>query len=236
MKTDIFIRTYKGDAHWLSYCLRSIKKFCTEFGELVIVCPADSEYLIRPLAEEYGAKFFTCPRLHADDYMGQQATKMMADTWCNGDAICFVDSDVVFTRPVTPADIITDNKIVLLKTAYSEIECPWQKYTEQATGLPVEFEYMRRLPLTYPRSLLPVVRKHLENTHGKTFEEFIGEIPGRHFSEFNVLGAIADHLNVDSIRWLNTTVDDIPDVFIKQFWSWGGLTDEISKQIEEILI
>lgn len=235
MNTDIFIRTYEGDAKWLRYCLRSLRKFASGFNETIIVCPEGSAHAIQPLAEEFGARFHTCKQLHPDDYVGQQATKMLADTWCNSEFICFVDSDVVFTRPASPADSFRDGKIWMLKTKYSTISCPWQPITESAVGFAVQFEYMRRFPLTYPTRLLPMVRCHIEATHGVPFAQFIRSIPGRCLSEFNVLGALADNLALEEFLWMDTATCALPEAFSKQFWSWGGVTLDIVKQIEETL-
>lgn len=233
---DLFIRTYAGDAQWLPYCLRSIKKYCSGFSDFIIVTPESSRSVIEPIALKYGAKFFVCDQLNEDDYVGQQGTKMMADTWCNADVICYVDSDVIFIRDTTPALIISDTGCInMIKTAYTTIECPWQSITEKAVGFPVEFEYMRRMPLSYNRDLLEFARKHIEKTHGRTFQQFINEVPGRHLSEFNILGSIADKFMSEKFNWMNTSIDNLPEVYAKQFWSWGGINSEIKQQIEEIL-
>lgn len=235
MTTDIFIRTYAGDAAWLEYSLRAVQKFCTGFSNLAVVCPEDSSDTIRPLADRYGANFATCPKLHTDDYIGQQATKMHADKWSDAEAICFVDSDVIFLGPATPGDLIDNGKISMLKTAYNTIDTPWQGVTEAAVGFQVEWEYMRRFPLTFPRELLPASRRHIEQTHGKDFDHFIRDIRGRHFSEFNVLGALSERLMPGAIDWRDTAQGNLPPLLSKQFWSWGGLNEEIKNQLETLL-
>lgn len=235
MTTDIFIRTYAKDAEWLRYCLRSIQKFCTGFRDLVVVCPEESAEAIRPLALEFLARFEICPRMHANDYVGQQATKMMADTWCRSDIICFMDSDTIFIKPFCPDNIAHNGRVRLLKTPYTEVETPWQELTARIVGFPVEFEYMRRHPLSYPTEFLPFARRHISETQGKSFEEFIRDIPGGRLSEFNALGAIADKLKPEMIEWLDTTGIELPELFVLQHWSHGGLTPEIKEQMEGIL-
>lgn len=237
MKTvDIFIRTYAGDAQWLPYCLRSIHKFCSGFSNLIIVTPESSKSVIKPIASEFGADFFVCDQLNIDDYVGQQGTKMLADTWCKSDSICFVDSDVIFIRDTTPNLIISDSGCIdMIKTAYNTIECPWQSITEKAVGFPVEFEYMRRLPLTYNRDLLEFTRTHIEKTHGRTFHQFIAEVPGRELSEFNILGAIAEKFMPEKFNFINSSIDPLPELYIKQFWSWGGITEEVQETINNLL-
>lgn len=237
MTTSLFIRTYHGDAPWLRYCLRSIEKFTRGFNQKVIVTPESSHFAIHPLAEEFGWEYDVCPLLANDDYVGQQATKMMADQWCSGEVICFVDSDLLFTREFTPECLVDgDGKILMLKTRYDTIECPWQPITEKVVGFPVEWEYMRRFPLAYPRELLSITREHIERVHGKSFEQFIRDIPGRHVSEFNVLGAIAEKYMPERFHMIDTgSGEEFPPLYAQQRWSWGGITPEIAEETEKIL-
>jgi hypothetical protein len=237
MKTaDIFIRTYAGDAEWLRYCLRSIVKFATGFHSTTVVCPVASHDVIHPIAAEFGCPYDACEQLNVDDYVGQQATKMLADKWCAADIVCFMDSDSVLVRPFTPESVVgPDGKVQLLKTRYDGIDLPWQEITEQVVGFPVAWEYMRRHPFAYPKELLPLVRQRIEEFQGMPFEQFIRSIPGRHFSEFNAIGAVADRLYPEMIDWVDTAEHALPEVYVKQFWSWGGLTPEIRAEIETIL-
>ena len=172
-----------------------------------------------------------------DDYVGQQGTKMFADHWCSGEQICFIDSDLIFHSPFSPECLFdSEGRTLLLKTRYDKIESPWRGITEASVGFPVEWEYMRRFPMSYPSGLLAVARNRIEEVHGKTFENFIRDIPGRHFSEFNVLGAVAEKTMPDKFRFIDTHgQDDLPPAYCIQFWSWGGITADIKSQIEEIL-
>lgn len=236
MNTSLFVRTYAKDAAWLRHCLRSLEKFATGFLQKVIVTPKDSHEVIQPLAAEFGWEYDVCEELAQESYVSQQITKLMADQWCSGENICYVDSDVIFTRPFSPECLVDeDGKILLLKTAYDTIESPWRPITEQVVGFPVEFEMMRRLPLTYPRELLQKTRDHIEQTHGKSFKDFAREIKGRHFSEFNVMGAIAERFMPEKFRFIDTNVEELPPLYCKQFWSWGGITPEIAAEIEKTL-
>lgn len=237
MTTSLFCRSYSKDAQWLRYCLRSLDKFATGFHQKVVVCPVSSHDAIQPIAEEFGWEYDVCEELAADDYVGQQATKMLADQWCSGDVICFIDSDVIFERLFTPASLVdAEGKILLMKTAYNTIECPWQPITEYVVGFPVEFEMMRRMPLAYPRELLKLSREHIEQTHGVSFETFIRGIKGRHLSEFNAIGAIAERFMPDRFHWIDTNSgEEFPPLLCTQHWSWGGITPEIAAETERIL-
>lgn len=237
MTSSLFIRTYDKDARWLRYCLRSLDKFASGFSQKVIVTPMDSHDAIHPLAVEFDWQYDCCELLAKDDYVGQQGTKMMADTWCSGDIICFIDSDLVFLRPFTPGCVVNEAwKIPILKTRYDTIECPWQSITENTVGFPVEWEYMRRFPLSYPRELFDLTRNHIERTHGIDFKDFMWKVKGRHLSEFNILGAIAEKFMPERFDMIDTNSGaEFPPLYAKQFWSWGGVTSDIEKEIETIL-
>ena len=42
---DIFIKTYHKDFIWLEYCIKSIKKFCKGFRDVVIVSDDDGNLI-----------------------------------------------------------------------------------------------------------------------------------------------------------------------------------------------
>lgn len=237
MTTDIFIRTYAGDAGWLAYCLRSVDRFTSGFSRIIVTCPEYSVPEIKPLAEKHGCEFYACEKMHDEDYVGQQATKLLADTWCDADNILHLDADTVFIRKTVPEDYARDGRLVILKTPYSLVgdACCWKEVTLSATGIPVEYEYMRRMPLVYPRALYGAAREVIEKHNGKTFREFIACIPGRHFSEFNVLGAVAEALHPEWFYFLDTTAGELPEPTVKQFWSWGNLSVAIQDEMERTL-
>lgn len=78
MTTSIFIRTYDKDAvaAVLPAVAAHVRHRVRRDGRRH---PKESDHAIRPLAEEFGCRYGTCPRLSHDDYIGQQATKMTAD-------------------------------------------------------------------------------------------------------------------------------------------------------------
>lgn len=225
----IFIRTYKNDLPWLEYCLRSIQKFVTGCDEIVICIPEPQKSLLDSwgLTKE---RIVTCP-VYADDYLGQQISKLKADEYCQSDRILFVDSDCVFNRQVN----IKDLKPEIYKTHYSKVgdAICWKEPTEKALKKKVNYEYMRRLPLMYLSDTVKDCREYLELTHGVTVEQYITSQPFRKFSEFNVLGAFAEKFS-DKYTFLNTD-NGVKEGMILQSWSWGGITPEIKTKIEDIL-
>ena len=237
MTYDIFYRTYYGDAAWLDYSLQSIHKFVTGYSSVVVTAPESSREIIEPIVLKHGFKFIVCDAIHADDYVGQQATKMYADLYTTSDIVVHVDSDLIFTQNVTLQSFLNaeGTKPLNLKTKYVDIVTPWKDITEHNVKFDVQYEYMRRIPLTYPREIYRNVRDHIEKVHGVTFYEFIRSITNREMSEFNIIGAVSEQYYPNCIEWQDThgTVP-IPESFATQYWSWGGV-ENYKNEIQQLL-
>ena len=63
-------------------------------------------------------------------------------------------------------------------------------------------------------------------------ELYCCSVPNKEFSEFNVIGAIAEQHRAELYNILDTTIDPLPEKVAEQRWSWGGLTPEIRKELE----
>lgn len=229
MSTAIFIRTYKGDLEWLKYCLRSIHKFCTGFDEIIIAIPFNQAHFLIPfnLIRERVVHSLVYER----DYLGQQISKLQAFKHTRADYIMFVDSDCVFHAPASPELFMQDGKPVILKTHYSKAgdAICWQDITEQFAGYRPEYEYMRRMPLLYRRDTL-------EALWDDSLQERIMAQPGHSFSEFNLIGAYAEKHEAEKYVFLDTDKIELPSAVLKQHWSWGGLNNDLRKELEEILV
>lgn len=237
MICDILIKSYPPDFGFLQYCLRSIQKFATGFRTIHLIVPDtrkwwDGSYTVNNLhvteLEEYGV----------DGYLSQQIFKLHADTISDAEFILHIDSDTVFTRPVTPETYFTNRKIDWLFTPYSMIETPWKPITEKFLGHPVEFEFMRRAPQMIPRWLYADLREFSVQMQGCTLVQYIMKQPYRAFSEYNALGAFAYYHQRDRFNWINTA--EIPEndwlpLTVLQKYSHGGLTPEIVAEFESIL-
>jgi FkbM family methyltransferase len=231
---DIFIRTYPGDYQWLNYCLRSINKFASGFRKTWIVSP--SPWISSTEVDEIDWRVMNDET--EDGYLAQQITKLYADviTDYQSDYILHVDSDVIFTRPVTPQEFLHNGKVVWYYTPYNQIETPWQPITEKFLGQKVEYEFMRRLPIMVPRWLYPRLREACHHLHRQVISDYIKTQPTRAFSEFNALGAYAWTYHRNLIQWVDTTGDHtMPEPVARQFHSWSGLTPEVKQEIEKIL-
>lgn len=243
MTALIFIKSYPSDFPWLEYCLRSIRKFASGFREVVVVVPK-----VQVLSEKSWlraspqVKVLEAVEYGHDGYLSQQVFKLYADTFTDDtDYILHIDSDTIFTSPVTPETYFTNGKIDWMMTPYALIETPWQPITEKFLTLlrhPIEFEFMRRAPQMIPRWLYGAIREFCVLEHGCTIDQYIMKQPYRAFSEYNVLGALAYYYHRDKFNWINTAEtpeSEWPTLTVLQKYSHGGLTPDIVAEFEQIL-
>lgn len=237
MKADIFIRTYEKDLEWLKYCLKSISKYVTGYRQIIICIPDPQRKLLDGwnLTAE---KIVTCP-VYKEDYLGQQISKLKAYEHTDADVLIFIDSDCCFNKPVDfQKELFQDGKPIIYKTLYEHVgeAICWKEITEKTLGEPLQFEYMRRLPFVFLSKTLRSADLFLKIKHGKDSEEYIMGQPGRHFSEFNYMGAYADQYEKESYCIKNTEIDGYGNMYLKQNWSWGGITPEIKEEMEALTV
>lgn len=212
--TDILIRTCSRDAGYHRYCRASIEKFCTGFRDVKVVLKDDPD-----------------PKV---GYLDQQITKMEADLHTDADFILLIDSDTLFTQPVTPETFMREGKPIWLFTPWTTgmLEHPgtraWHDIMYEFHGVQPPAEMMRRHPFMFPRQLTENLRNFCQHAHGKSIRDYVMQ-KGR-FSEFNVLGFYAWRFMWNSFHWIHTEADEMPPSMVRQFWSW----DPVEKNLEEI--
>ena len=235
MICDLFIRSYWKDLDWLRFCLESIETYCHGFRAVVVVLPESSRAAVQRRAPWRGVRTEWCRDYH-DDYLGQQATKLLADLYTDADLICHVDSDCIFQRRTCPSDLMRDGRprIVRLSNERLSKRHPWRASTEKFLKWPVPYDFMRRPPFVYPRNLYSAVRTHALSVHGVDIETYITAQPVRGFSEFNVLGALAWAHHRDDFAWIDDD-ETIEEPCCRWFWSWGGLDASTRHEIQQIL-
>jgi hypothetical protein len=226
MNVDILIRSYHKDFRWLHHSLKSISQYSSGFSNIHIVVPETDVHLISHL---------TCEKVHStvdncDGYLGQQITKLYADTWCKGDYVLHVDSDCIFYKDFSPECFFIDGKPVLLREKC--VDSPWNVISEKTLGWYDEYEYMRRHPTIYPTWLYAKFREWIKETHGCELDHWISTRDRHEFSEFNTMGQWAYKFYRDSFVWCHPA--EFTE-YCKQYWSWGGLDDSIISEIDGLL-
>ncbi len=241
MATDIFLRTYAADLEWVLRSLRSLDKFVTGIKDIIICVPANDYALFKNL--NLTREILVSSKFEDHEgYMDQMRDKLLAFLHTDSDTILFWDSDVIAVRPFSPTDLLIDGKPRWLITPYSKLinsdgtpAVPWRPITERAIGCSVEYETMRSHPLMATTESLFEFRNFMENKHGTSLQEYIARQPYRQFSEWNALGAWAYYYAPEYFSWWNTEEKGVPEPFVKQYWSYSGLTEDERRQIEEIL-
>lgn len=225
---DLIIRSYHADFEFLTYCLKSIARFATGFRRVVVIVPHGQ----RPPTGSNETVFYV--HEYGEGYMAQQSDKLHADAFSDADFLLYMDSDTVFTRPITPRDVTLYGKATWLYTpraSMGQYGTVWKLETEKALRRPVEHEFMRRHPLCVPRWALEGMRAWFWREHGQSLEHYIISQPGRQFSEWNCLGAWLWFHHRDRIEWINTD-EKMGVPFVEQYYSWDGLTADVRRKLE----
>ena len=197
MKIGFFCRTYHKDAERLEYMLRSIERFAIGFSGVTIVCPENSIEQIRAVSNKFQfATTKACISKAPNDFIGQQISKMHAHLFTDDDLIVHIDSDCILTEEVAPERLLLDTKPKMPHAAYDYFyrggwNCPWQSVTSRFLRHQVDYEFMRRFPLCYPRNLYIDLGNWFKEAHGSELVDIWKMIHGDQFSEFNLMGAFS---------------------------------------------
>lgn len=263
MKRVIFIRSYRGDLAWLRFTLRALGRFAEGFDGVIVVVPWRDLPRFAAMIWRERRRIprvrLRPTRRFPEDYIGQQCTKLHADRFTGpGCAITFLDSESILTAPLSAGELFEDGRPIFICTPYAafrkyyaeEVDpspdgrprgarlsdmMSWQPLSEQWLGEPVSCEFMRRLPITVHARHLAELRRWFRARHGVGLRKKLRRMKGRHFSEFNLLGAWLHRYRRDEYRWLDTERETPRPMPIAQYWSWGGLTPEIEAEIEGLL-
>jgi hypothetical protein len=231
MKTEILIVSYAKDLPYLRYCLKSIVKFATGFSGVVVLVPEqEKEQMLDTMLVLHNvpSRMLAYQRVPnpAQWHLNAQLQKCHADQHCHqADFIAHMDSDCVFTQPVTPEDYFVGGKPVMCIEAYTRLtDCPWQQVTARALGFVPTHETMRRHPQVNPRGVYPALRAYLEGIHHQPFDQYVlgqkADFPWG-FTEHNTIGSFARASRKWSqeYHWVDLETQPWPPHKLLQFWS-----------------
>lgn len=235
MTTDIFLRSYAKDIQWLPYLFKSIEKHCSGFRRMVVVVPEQDVDLFKRTGFTGDKLIGVKEPTGASGYMCQQIDKLNAHQYTDSTHALFVDSDTCFIRPCSPEMFFIEEKPYMLITPYEALgdAVPWQPITEKALKIKCPYETMRRLPFFYPVEGISQLKNYMGTIHKRPMEDYILSQPHNAFSEFNALGSFMKHFYPNSFYWWDTTKEpNLPQPFVKQNWSWGGMSAEQKRELE----
>lgn len=241
MITDIFIRSYAGDIQWIPYALKSIHRFVSGIRDIIIVVPGEDCDAFNKLG--LTKEILRTSRLikFKDPYLEQQADKLYADLYTDADYILYWDSDTVAITSFSPSALMVQNKPRCLCTAYADLvdengkaAVPWQSITAKAIGVTPEYEFMRAHPFLIANKYIVEFKRFISRKHGMSLMQYINAQPSRKFSEFNAIHAWAHAFHPNLFHWIDTK-NGVPEPFVRQFWSWGGITPEVKAELDKLL-
>jgi hypothetical protein len=209
-RLSLMVRSFRGDMLFAREAVQSAAKYVPGALEIVMVVPQADLHVFRSefsnLTLQMPLRFVGERYILEDQHVQQKWSKIHADTYCRGDMILHLDSDVVFRRFLRMRDIMWLGRPILVYQRYDTLNSHrvsplnWGKGISKALGSPVEHEFSRSTLHIYPRSLYPHARRHIEKVHGVNITTFLQGKEGVHspdadasrlFSDFNYLGAYA---------------------------------------------
>ena len=253
-------KTYKNDLQWLYYSLLSIKKFVKGIGEIIIYChdvcvgelytliqTVDIECRIIPVSYDYHG------------YLKQMVIKASCFKDVKTKYIAIIDSDTVFNVEFNIKNLIEPSgKIVWYYwnnlPQNTEVRV-WKESYESMTKTQQNVHYMSNgFPFVFTTESLREAYDKFIELHGVDYNTFcmngcskyniragepIAGPAGRFldlakiFEEFEWLGYYCHNFSEDytftPTEFSNRTSK------LTQFWSHGGLTPDIKRQIETML-
>ncbi len=239
-KHQILIASFHRDFEWLRYCLLSLERFATGFLPTVIAYPEEDLEHVLSLSHWFGDHgVFNCEfRVWNGPGFGRAQDAMMSgDILCpEADYFWLLGSDCLAIEPFTPDTFcFHDGRPVMLWNSWEVLAkhhpqaLAWRSGVEEALGWPSHGEFMRKLPLAYPRAMMEPMRVHIANRHGVRFTPYVHDRVNRvgNFSESNVMGEWMFVRNPDAVHFVNID-EHQPEIRldkmtpIRQFWSHGG--------------
>lgn len=227
---QFLIASYRKDFEWLRANLRSLAKFADGFLPPAIVIPSEDV----PCALEmlHGCRYELCI-LDGPGFGRAQVAMMSGDIYCPGaDYVYLSGSDCMAIRPFNPNEYWLHGKPLMLYNTWGHLSqhaapCMfWKAGVEKALGGNSHGEFMRRLPICYPRGLYAGVRAAIEKRHRVSFFDYVVKAVNheRNFSESDVMGEWAWRNLKASYTWhcLDKQFYEGASA-ITQFWSHGGL-------------
>lgn len=227
---DFTIRTWRGDGHWLVYCLRSIEKFVPKsiYRRILITYNEKENSFFQSFLKQFQSTLnisiipqkdvYVRPGPNNGGYYSTMWSKYHTDLLSNADYFIHIDSDVIFNRPVTLVDFLDSEYRVFVKkvpfTSLTSEYRKWQIAAEELFKEPILYETMTRFPFVYPRELYKCAREHIKKVHGKPLLNVAQTTT--YFSDHSAFGAyLLSHMPE---RYVDYAAD--ADNFIYQSWSW----------------
>lgn len=243
--TDILIRTWRGDGHWLIYLLRSIEKFVDKnsYRNVIITYDTSDSYFFDSYLQQF---YNTLPIKTVVSnsnkgwvyghnkglYNAQIFAKMLAYTYSDADYFVHIDSDCVFNTYINSSHFFDSNGRVYLTPIPFNITEPnykWKKICQDMLKIPVNYDIMNRMPLVFPRFIYRAVLNHISKVHNGRPISILQKM--EEINEFTTFGAYL--MTFQSELWTPPPIEK--DNIVTISWSWGGFGPESAAFYECLL-
>jgi hypothetical protein len=234
---DIVIRTWFRDFRWLALSLRSILRLVEGYRRIVVVMPGSSlERLPRgvvPATERITV--IACPEF-ANDYLGQQITKLHADEVTDAPLIVHVDSDCIFQSPCALRPLLIKDGRPILRGAWRpkrQLDDGWRRCVIDFYGQPLPFDAVVAPPMIFPASLYRDLRLRCRAFHQIDITQWALSRQIDTLSEYGILCGEAWFARRDDFYWANTE----NEVYwpCRQYWSHSPKAADIQRRLESEL-
>lgn len=177
MRCALAIVSYRGDLHWLSYCLRFLQRYWKEPGTpIFVVLERDCKDVVSEWKVQNVLFRFVEP--WPDGYHRHMYLKLTWDYVIGEefDLVVMIDSDLMLTAPCFLSDLFSDGKPVIDWLPWEEsreAEQAWRACTSRAMGMDLDRDYMVSAPFVFWRQTIPLTRLHIEKVTRCPFEKFM---------------------------------------------------------------
>lgn len=248
-KVEILIVTYRKDAPWLEYCLRSIRRFCTGFSGITVAYPSTDYQFFKKMRPKYDFTPYLYDEAPGRGMIQHMAMMALADTIVpkGTEYVFHLDSDCIYKIATTPANYFIGGKPVMLKRTYASLvddkgvisDCAqWRGPTAIQIGFDPEWYTMCRHPNIFPIGFYKPYREHIEKVQSMPFMRYMLE--GKNSfpqdrMDWTAMGAWAHKFMQDQFHWIDIGVHPAPADRQKTYWSHSGVTPEHAKEMEGFL-
>ena len=252
----VVYKTYSADLKWLFYSLLSLKKFVEGVDDIIIYCHDISCGELHVLITQIDLKCRVIP-VHYD--MHGYIKQMIVKACCFNDVttkyIAILDSDTIFYTPFNIKERLAGDKIVWIygnDLQPDSSEKIWETAYRIMTKQEQNVHYMiNGFPFILTATSMKDAYDKFVEMHGCDYNTFcrremmkynikindpiVERFPDftKVFEEFEWLGFYCHHFSND-YNFIPRNMSN-PKYVLAQYWSHGGLNDEIKKEIESWL-
>lgn len=259
MEFTVVYKTYKNDLKWLKYSLLSLQKYVSDISEVIIYYHDECKIDLNSLMSELNLNLTTRLIPVAYDmngYLKQMVVKCMCFRDVNTEFVMYMDSDVIFSDYYSPNSIIEEDKIkwfIQTRNEYNynaDFWLVWEKSVEKMTnGKMTTFYMSNEFPFVLKRETIKNAYDKFIEIHGVNYDTFcknLLELNGvgindKILDKFGIMATIFEEFEYLGWYSYNFTNDYTfiegrnTKEFKTQFWSHGGLTEEIEIKIKKTI-